>query len=141
MISIREKVFETNSSACHALTTIPQKELAMFANNQWHKCIYFPDTGEYQTSDHYQIMEIKDAFKQYNSDHEKTNAHYQEKGWLDLIEKTYPDTDKGLEDFEEDLDRDTLQDDQGKYLSFGNLMKYAVVEREMKFDILWWNND
>ena len=79
MISVREKVFETNSSACHALTVIPQKDLEDFAKNRCHKCIYFPDTGEYQTSNYYQIMEIEDAFKQYNRDHEKPNAHYREK--------------------------------------------------------------
>lgn len=141
MISVREKVFETNSSACHALTVIPQKDLEDFAKNRCHKCIYFPDTGEYQTSNYYQIMEIEDAFKQYNRDHEKPNAHYREKGWLDLIVKTYPDTDQGLLDFEEDLDKDFLQNDQGKYLSFENLMKYTVIEHEMKFDIGWWNNN
>lgn len=141
MISVREKVFETNSSACHALTVIPKEKIIDLAKNQYQKCIYFPDTGEYQTSDHYVILDNEDAFKQYNKDHENQNRYYLERGCDDLLVKTYPETDEGLAEFEEDLENDALDDDLGKYLCFAELMKYATIEQDMKFDIQWWNND
>lgn len=141
MYSIREAVFETNSSACHALTVIPKEKLIDLSKNWYCKCVYFPDTGDYQTSDHYIILDNEDAFKQYNKDHENQNRYYRERGYDSLLVKTYPETDDGLAEFEEDMEHGALDDDLGKYLSFTGLMRYAIIEHDMEFDIQWWNND
>lgn len=141
MISIREKVFESNSSSCHCLTLLQKDELLNFAKNCWTKCIYLPDTGDYQTGNEYRIMVREDAFKQYNEDHIKQNIGYKERGYESLCVKEYEDSEAGFEEWEEDLEEGNLDDDLGKYLTFNDLMAYAVIEGPMKFDVEWWNND
>lgn len=63
MNTIRCHTFETNSSACHVLTLIKKEELQRMFENQGDLVIHFPDTGEYQTDDKYEIMTIEEAWK------------------------------------------------------------------------------
>ena len=141
MISIRESVFETNSSACHCLTLIPKDQLIDFAKNRHKLCIYLPDTGDYQTGSDYKIMTIGEALHQYNEVHEKQNAHYKEMGW-NMQDKTYEEfNEDGYDAFVKDLEKGFLNDDCGKYMCFAELMQHAIIENAMKFDVEWWNND
>ena len=140
MISVRESVFETNSSSCHCLTTIPKEELVDFSKNRHHKCVYLPDTGDYQTGDKYEIISTEEAFKRYNDCHKAQNKIYQEHGWNDMLVVTYPEDEDGLELFENDLEEGRLVADSGKYLSFRELMEYIIIHSDLQFDVTWWNN-
>ena len=142
MKTVRKCTFETNSSSCHCVTTIPQDELKKFAENRLHYCIYLPDTGDYCNGDKYQIMSLEDARKQYNRDYEELNKKYP-----NSYEKLYQDTEdvhKNDDDwqdfFEDDLENGLLSSTLGMYLSFDMFMSYIVIENDLKFDVTWWNN-
>lgn len=140
MKTIRNGVFETNSSSCHCATLISKEELKDFAGNQYCMCIYLPDTGDYQTGSEYKIMSIDDAFKQYNESRKKFNESRFVKEHPDCARYVYSDDEKGMMKFEDDLERNYLSREDGVYLTFGNFMAHALIESDMKFDVTWWNN-
>lgn len=142
MLSIRENVFESNSSSCHCLTTISKDTLKEFEKEKYDKCIYFPNTEEYCTDDKYEILDRQTAFEKYNTEHEEQNKQNAASEYFsDLKVKTYPHSEKGFEEWEDDLESNRLDDDLGKYLTFKNLLVYIVIESDLKFSVDWWNND
>lgn len=140
MVTIRSGTFETNSSSCHCLTMIPQNELATFAANQWDRCIYLPDTGDYQTGSDYKIMSFDDAFRQYNESRKKFNESDWVKEHPDCARYVYPDTEDGQNKWEDDLERNFLSREDGVYFTFANFMAHVIVEGDLRFDVSWWNN-
>ena len=142
MLSVREKVFETNSSSCHCLTVLTESEIKDLGYNRHSKCIYLPpaETCIESTGAKYEIIDIDEAFTHYNESHKASNKIYEGHGWTDCLAKIYPDTDEGHEEFEEDLENDLLKSDSGRYLSYDNLLTYVVPQGPMKFDITWWDN-
>ena len=147
MKTVRNGVFETNSSSCHCVTVISKDELQNFAKNRWYDCIYLPDTGDYCTGSEYKIMSKEDARLQYNRDHVLKNEHRSKYG-SDFItpvyqndEYTQKDDEYWQDKFEDDLEKAYLDDDLGKYLTFEQLMAMGVIDNDIKFDVSWWNND
>jgi len=136
MLNLRESTFETNSSSCHCLTTISKDELLDFSHDQCNKCIYLPDTGEYQTGNKYKIMTIEEAFNQYNHDHLEYNLQLGPTR-EDLKTKIYEDD----EEFENDLEHGWVAEDIGKYMTFADLMSHIIVDNDCDFDVIWWNNN
>ena len=76
MNTIRRNTFETNSSACHVLTLIKKEELQKMFENQGDLVIHFPDTGEYQTDDKYEIMTIEEAWELWEKHVDEYNEQY-----------------------------------------------------------------
>ena len=82
-----------------------------------------------------------------NHDHALMNEHRSKYG-SDFITPVYQndeyiqkDDEYWQDKFEDDLEKDMLDDDLGKYLTFEQLMAMAVIDNDIKFDISWWNND
>ena len=141
MKTLRNGVFETNSSSCHCLSLVKKDELRNFASNQSNMCIYLPDTGEYRTGNTYKIMARDVAFEQYNRDYNKYNHSDFVARFPDMALKVYPETDEGQDEWEKDLDNDCLPRALGLYLSFAHFMEFIIVDSDLRFDVTWWNNN
>ena len=136
MKTVRHSTFETNSSACHVLTLIKKEELQKMFEKQFDWVIHFPDTGEYQTSDKYEIMTIEDAWKLYESHVDEYNERYAHIDFhVDHFNNQYS--------FRVALERGEISQDElfGKFLTYGQLMCYIPPTSDGNVDITWWNYD
>lgn len=143
MKTIRENTFETNSSSCHAIVLLNKEQLKDFRNN--HKVIWIPDTGDYCTSENvYEIMEEENAFTKYQNQVSEWNNYCKDNNREYLCEPEYENTEKGFDNWCEDLENGCLQvlnDKTGYYLNFDNFIKLINFDKDnYTFDITWWNN-
>ena len=136
MNTIRCNTFETNSSACHVVTLIKKEDLQKMFEDQFDWVIHFPDTGEYQTDDKYEIMSMEDAWKLWESKVDEYNDHYKN---IDLHVDHY----ESQYAFRAALGNNELSQDElfGKFMNYSQLMCYIPPSRDENVDILWWNYD
>ena len=134
MNTIRCYTFETNSSACHVLTLIKKEELQRMFENQCDLVIHFPDTGEYQTGDKYEIMTKKEAWELWEKHVDKYNEQYKD---IDLHVDHYESEHK----FKSALDKGELSQDElfGKFMNYSQLMANIPPSQDANIDIMWWN--
>ena len=134
MNTIRCHTFETNSSACHVLTLIKKEELQRMFENQGDLVIHFPDTGEYQTDDKYEIMTIKEAWELWEKHVDEYNGQYKD---LDFHVDHYESEHK----FKLALDKGELSQDElfGKFMNYSQLMANIPPSQDANIDIMWWN--
>lgn len=134
MNTIRCHTFETNSSACHVLTLIKKEELQRMFENQGDLVIHFPDTGEYQTDDKYEIMTIEEAWKLWEKHVDEYNGQYKD---LDFHVDHYENKHK----FKLALDKGELSQDElfGKFMNYSQLMANIPPSQDANIDIMWWN--
>lgn len=134
MNTIRCHTFETNSSACHVLTLIKKEELQRMFENQSDLVIHFPDTGEYQTDDKYEIMTIEEAWELWEKHVDEYNGQYKD---LDFHVDHYENKHK----FKLALDRGELSQDElfGKFMNYSQLMANIPPSQDANIDIMWWN--
>ena len=134
MNTIRCNTFETNSSACHVLTLIKKEELQRLFENQCDLVIHFPDTGEYQTDDKYEIMTIEEAWKLWEKHVDEYNKQYKD---LDFHVDHYENKYK----FKLALDKGELSQDElfGKFMNYSQLMANIPPSQDANIDIMWWN--
>lgn len=134
MNTIRCHTFETNSSACHVLTLIKKEELQRIFENQGDLVIHFPDTGEYQTDDKYEIMTIEEAWKLWESHVDEYNKQYKD---LDFHVDHYENKHK----FKLALDKGELSQDElfGKFMNYSQLMANIPPSQDANINIMWWN--
>ncbi len=136
MNTIRYDTFETNSSACHVLTLIKKEELQKMFEDQYDSVIHFPDTGEYQTDNKYEIMSLKEAWKLWESHVDEYNERYKNIDFhVDHYENEYK--------FKSALDKGELSQDElfGKFMNYSQLMTYIPPSQDANVDIMWWNYD
>ena len=133
MNTIRCHTFETNSSACHVLTLIKKEELQRMFENQGDLVIHFPDTGEYQTDDKYEIMTIEEAWKLWEKHVDEYNGQYKDDFHVDHYENKYK--------FKSALDKGELSQDElfGKFMNYSQLMANIPPSQDANIDIMWWN--
>ena len=134
MDTIRCYTFETNSSACHVLTLIKKEELQRMFENQCDLVIHFPDTGEYQTGDKYEIMTKKEAWELWEKHVDKYNEQYKD---IDFHVDHYESEHK----FKSALDKGELSQDElfGKFMNYSQLMANIPPSQDANIDIMWWN--
>lgn len=134
MNTIRCYTFETNSSACHVLTLIKKEELQRMFENQCDLVIHFPDTGEYQTDDKYEIMTIEEAWELWEKHVDEYNGQYND---LDFHVDHYENKHK----FKLALDKGELSQDElfGKFMNYSQLMANIPPSQDANIDIMWWN--
>lgn len=134
MNTIRCHTFETNSSACHVLTLIKKEELQRMFENQGDLVIHFPDTGEYQTDDKYEIMTIEEAWKLWEKHVDEYNGQYKD---IDFHVDHYENKHK----FKLALDKGELSQDElfGKFMNYSQLMANIPPSQDANIDIMWWN--
>lgn len=134
MNTIRCHTFETNSSACHVLTLIKKEELQRMFENQGNLVIHFPDTGEYQTDDKYEIMTIEEAWELWEKHVDEYNGQYND---LDFHVDHYENKHK----FKLALDKGELSQDElfGKFMNYSQLMANIPPSQDANIDIMWWN--
>lgn len=134
MNTIRCHTFETNSSACHVLTLIKKEELQRLFENQGDLVIHFPDTGEYQTDDKYEIMTIEEAWELWEKHVDEYNGQYKD---LDFHVDHYENKYK----FKLALDKGELSQDElfGKFMNYSQLMANIPPSQDANIDIMWWN--
>lgn len=134
MNTIRYNTFETNSSACHVLTLIKKEELQRIFENQGDLVIHFPDTGEYQTDDKYEIMTIKEAWELWEKHVDEYNEQYKD---IDFHVDHYENEHK----FKSALDKGELSQDElfGKFMNYSQLMANIPPSQDANIDIMWWN--
>lgn len=134
MNTIRCNTFETNSSACHVLTLIKKEELQRMFENQGDLVIHFPDTGEYQTDDKYEIMTIEEAWELWEKHVDEYNGQYND---LDFHVDHYENKHK----FKLALDKGELSQDElfGKFMNYSQLMANIPPSQDANIDIMWWN--
>lgn len=134
MNTIRCYTFETNSSACHVLTLIKKEELQRMFENQGDLVIHFPDTGEYQTDDKYEIMTIEEAWELWEKHVDEYNEQYKD---IDFHVDHYENKHK----FKLALDKGELSQDElfGKFMNYSQLMANIPPSQDANIDIMWWN--
>lgn len=134
MNTIRCHTFETNSSACHVLTLIKKEELQRMFENQGDLVIHFPDTGEYQTDDKYEIMTIEEAWELWEKHVDEYNEQYKD---IDFHVDHYENKHK----FNLALDKGELSQDElfGKFMNYSQLMANIPPSQDANIDIMWWN--
>ena len=134
MNTIRRNTFETNSSACHVLTLIKKEELQKMFENQGDLVIHFPDTGEYQTDDKYEIMTIEEAWELWEKHVDEYNEQYKD---IDFHVDHYENKHK----FKLALDKGELSQDElfGKFMNYSQLMANIPPLQDANIDIMWWN--
>ena len=134
MNTIRCHTFETNSSACHVLTLIKKEELQRMFENQSDLVIHFPDTGEYQTDDKYEIMTIEEAWELWEKHVDEYNEQYKN---IDFHVDHYENEHK----FKSALDKGELSQDEffGKFMNYSQLMANIPPSQDANIDIMWWN--
>lgn len=134
MNTIRCHTFETNSSACHVLTLIKKEELQRMFENQGNLVIHFPDTGEYQTDDKYEIMTIEEAWELWEKHVDEYNEQYKD---IDFHVDHYENKHK----FKLALDKGELSQDElfGKFMNYSQLMANIPPSQDANIDIMWWN--
>ena|SRR5574344_426393 len=134
MNTIRCHTFETNSSACHVLTLIKKEELQRMFENQSDLVIHFPDTGEYQTDDKYEIMTIEEAWELWEKHVDEYNEQYKD---IDFHVDHYENKHK----FKLALDKGELSQDElfGKFMNYSQLMANIPPLQDANIDIMWWN--
>ena len=134
MNTIRCHTFETNSSACHVLTLIKKEELQRMFENQCYLVIHFPDTGEYQTDDKYEIMTIEEAWELWEKHVDEYNEQYKD---IDFHVDHYENKHK----FKLALDKGELSQDElfGKFMNYSQLMANIPPLQDANIDIMWWN--
>lgn len=134
MNTIRCHTFETNSSACHVLTLIKKEELQRMFENQGDLVIHFPDTGEYQTDDKYEIMTIEEAWELWEKHVDEYNGQYKD---IDFHVDHYENKHK----FKSALDKGELSQDElfGKFMNYSQLMANIPPSQDANIDIMWWN--
>lgn len=134
MNTIRCHTFETNSSACHVLTLIKKEELQRMFENQSDLVIHFPDTGEYQTDDKYEIMTIEEAWELWEKHVDEYNEQYND---IDFHVDHYENKHK----FKLALDKGELSQDElfGKFMNYSQLMANIPPSQDANIDIMWWN--
>ena len=134
MNTIRCHTFETNSSACHVLTLIKKEELQKMFENQGDLVIHFPDTGEYQTDDKYEIMTIEEAWELWEKHVDEYNEQYKD---IDFHVDHYENKHK----FKLALDKGELSQDElfGKFMNYSQLMANIPPSQDANIDIMWWN--
>lgn len=134
MNTIRCNTFETNSSACHVLTFIKKEELQRMFENQGDLVIHFPDTGEYQTDDKYEIMTIEEAWELWEKHVDEYNGQYKD---LDFHVDHYENKHK----FKLALDKGELSQDElfGKFMNYSQLMANIPPSQDANISIMWWN--
>lgn len=134
MNTIRCHTFETNSSACHVLTLIKKEELQRMFENQGDLVIHFPDTGEYQTDDKYEIMTIEEAWELWEKHVDEYNKQYKD---IDFHVDHYENKHK----FKLALDKGELSQDElfGKFMNYSQLMANIPPSQDANIDIMWWN--
>ena len=136
MKTIRVHTFETNSSACHCLTVIPKDVLEKASHDQYDTVFHFPDTGEYNTDDKYEVMTLEDAMALYNSHVDEYNERYAHIGFhVDKYEHEY--------EFRAAIEKSEISQDElfGLFMTYGQVMAHAEISTDMKVDITWWNYD
>lgn len=134
MNTIRCNTFETNSSACHVLTLIKKEELQKMFENQFDLVIHFPDTGEYQTDNKYEIMTIKEAWELWESHVDEYNERYKNINFhVDHYESEYQ--------FKVALNKEELSQDElfGKFMNYSQLMANIPPSQDAEVNIMWWN--
>lgn len=134
MNTIRCHTFETNSSACHVLTLIKKEELQRMFENQGDLVIHFPDTGEYQTDDKYEIMTIEEAWELWEKHVNEYNKQYKDIDFhVDHYENKYK--------FKLALDKGELSQDElfGKFMNYSQLMANIPPSQDANISIMWWN--
>ena len=134
MNTIKCHTFETNSSACHVLTLIKKEELQRMFENQGDLVIHFPDTGEYQTDDKYEIMTIEEAWELWEKHVDEYNGQYKDIDFhVDHYENKYK--------FKSALDKGELSQDElfGKFMNYSQLMTNIPPSQDANIDIMWWN--
>ena len=135
MKTIRNKVFETNSSTCHCLTHIKKDELLRLFHDQYGLVVHLPDTGEYCTDDKYEIMTIEEAHKFWNDHVDEYNERYKN---IDFHVDKY----ENYWDFREALRKDEIpsQDEIfGKFLTYGQLMSNVEPTGDAELNVIWDN--
>lgn len=134
MNTIRCHTFETNSSACHVLTLIKKEELQRMFENQGDLVIHFPDTGEYQTDDKYEIMTIEEAWELWEKHVDEYNEQYKD---IDFHVDHYENKHK----FKLALDKGELSQDElfGKFMNYSQLMANIPPSQDANINIMWWN--
>ena len=134
MNTIRCHTFETNSSACHVLTLIKKEELQRLFEDQCGLVIHFPDTGEYQTDDKYEIMTIEEAWELWEKHVDEYNEQYKD---IDFHVDHYENKHK----FKLALDKGELSQDElfGKFMNYSQLMANIPPSQDANIDIMWWN--
>lgn len=134
MNTIRCHTFETNSSACHVLTLIKKEELQRMFENQHDLVIHFPDTGEYQTDDKYEIMTIEEAWELWEKHVDEYNKQYKN---IDFHVDHYENKHK----FKLALDKGELSQDElfGKFMNYSQLMANIPPSQDANISIMWWN--
>ena len=133
MNTIRCHTFETNSSACHVLTLIKKEELQRMFENQGDLVIHFPDTGEYQTDDKYEIMTIEEAWELWEKHVDEYNEQYKD---IDFHVDHYENKHK----FKLALDKGELSQDElfGNFMNYSQLMANIHPSQDANIDIMWW---
>lgn len=134
MNTIRCHTFETNSSACHVLTLLKKEELQRMFENQHDLVIHFPDTGEYQTDDKYEIMTIEEAWELWEKHVDEYNEQYKN---IDFHVDHYENKHK----FKLALDKGELSQDElfGKFMNYSQLMANIPPSQDANISIMWWN--
>lgn len=132
--TIRQKVFETNSSTCHCLTVIKQDELERLFHDQYGLVVHLPDTGEYCTDDKYEIMTIEEACNFWNSHVDEYNERYKN---IDFHVDKY----EHYWDFRQALVNGNLSQDEifGKFLTYGELMSNVKPTGDVELNVMWEN--
>ena len=102
--------------------------------NQCDLIIHFPDTGEYQTDDKYEIMTIEEAWELWEKHVDEYNEQYKD---IDFHVDHYENKHK----FKLALDRGELSQDElfGKFMNYSQLMANIPPSQDANIDIMWWN--
>ena len=135
MRTVRKKVFETNSSCCHCLTTISKENYDKLKDD--NLIIHIPASGEYQISDKFEIITLDEALNLWNSNVDEYNERYKA---IDFHVDSYPDTAS----FKKAMEEDVLSYDDlfGRFLTRKMLKKFIKKNgQDYDLDLFWWNYD
>ena len=135
MRTVRKKVFETNSSCCHCLTTISKENYDKLKDD--NLIIHIPASGEYQISAKFEIMTLDEALNLWNSNVDEYNERYKA---IDFHVDSYPDTVS----FKKAMEEDILSYDDlfGRFLTRKMLKKFIKKNgQDYDLDLFWWNYD
>lgn len=134
MYTIRNNVFETNSSACHCLTVIPVDELKKMYHNQYGYLIHIPDTGQYNTDDKYELLTLSEAFELYNKQLAVYENNENNKNWP--VEH-YNDEHEFINAVKNGTI--SVSEEFGKFLTYAQVMSCIEPSTDGKLDVFWWN--
>ena len=132
--SLPKEEWKDSVQTTRALTLIKKEELQRMFENQCDLVIHFPDTGEYQTDDKYEIMTIEEAWELWEKHVDEYNEQYKDIDFhVDHYENKYK--------FKSALDKGALSQDElfGKFMNYSQLMANIPPSQDANIDIMWWN--